>query len=167
MKGGGLMAPRKKLEKALKGQITNEERAERKEQEESLYEFEPLHAKPPHWLSTMGKNEWTRLYPHLKTLPISELDRPLFAIFCNYIAQFREATKDVAQNGQIMFELNSQGNEVKKKNPSVEIMNSMSKEIRGIAGQLGLSLDSRLKLIGYKNGDDPQKKDKFAEMVNE
>ncbi|WP_404482834.1 phage terminase small subunit P27 family [Bacillus velezensis] len=161
------MAPRKKLEKALKGQITNEERAERKDQEESLYEFEPLHEKPPHWLSTLGKNEWNRLYPYITDLPISELDRTLLAIYCNSYAQYRAAVKDIELNGQFMFELNSQGNEVKKKNPSVDIMNSMSKEIRGIAGQLGLSLDSRLRLIGYKNGDDPQKKDKFAEMVNE
>ena len=140
----------------LKGQITNEQKEVRKENEEKLKDFEPLHAKPPHWLSTMGKNEWTRLYPYLKALPISELDRTLLAMYCNSFAQYREALKDIAQNGQIMFELNSQGVEVKKKNPSVEIMNAMSKEIRGIAGQMGLSLDSRLRLVGLNNEDDEQ-----------
>jgi P27 family predicted phage terminase small subunit len=92
----------------------------------------------------------------LKALPISELDRTLLAMYCNSFAQYREALKDIAQNGQIMFELNSQGVEVKKKNPSVEIMNAMSKEIRGIAGQMGLSLDSRLRLVGLNNEDDEQ-----------
>ncbi|WEZ22059.1 phage terminase small subunit P27 family [Bacillus subtilis] len=140
----------------LKGQITNEQKEVRKENEEKLKDFEPLHAKPPHWLSTMGKNEWTRLYPYLKALPISELDRTLLAMYCNSFAQYREALKDIAQNGQIMFETNSQGIEVKKKNPSVEIMNAMSKEIRGIAGQMGLSLDSRLRLVGLNNEDDEQ-----------
>ncbi|MEK3801008.1 phage terminase small subunit P27 family [Bacillus sp. FSL K6-1234] len=140
----------------LKGQITNEQKEVRKENEEKLKDFEPLHAKPPHWLSTMGKNEWTRLYPYLKALPISELDRTLLAMYCNSFAQYREALKDIAQNGQIMFETNSQGVEVKKKNPSVEIMNAMSKEIRGIAGQMGLSLDSRLRLVGLNNEDDEQ-----------
>lgn len=141
----------------LKGQITNEQKEARKENEEKLKDFEPLHAKPPHWLSTMGKNEWTRLYPYLiETLPVSELDRTLLAMYCNSFAQYREALKDIAQNGQIMFELNSQGVEVKKKNPSVEIMNAMSKEIRGIAGQMGLSLDSRLRLVGLNNEDDEQ-----------
>ncbi|MGG4030819.1 phage terminase small subunit P27 family [Bacillus subtilis] len=140
----------------LKGQITNEQKEARKENEEKLKDFEPLHAKPPHWLSTMGKNEWTRLYPYLKALPISELDRTLLAMYCNSFAQYREALKDIAQNGQIMFETNSQGIEVKKKNPSVEIMNAMSKEIRGIAGQMGLSLDSRLRLVGLNNEDDEQ-----------
>ncbi|MBT2627169.1 phage terminase small subunit P27 family [Bacillus sp. ISL-32] len=138
----------------LKGQITNEQKEARKENEEKLKDFEPLHAKPPHWLSTMGKNEWTRLYPYLKALPISELDRTLLAMYCNSYAQYREALKDIAQNGQIMFETNSQGVEVKKKNPSVDIMNTMSKEIRGIAGQLGLSLDSRLRIVGLNNEDD-------------
>ncbi|TII14766.1 phage terminase small subunit P27 family [Bacillus subtilis] len=140
----------------LKGQITNEQKEVRKENEEKLKDFEPLHAKPPHWLSTMGKNEWIRLYPYLKALPISELDRTLLAMYCNSFAQYREALKDIAQNGQIMFETNSQGIEVKKKNPSVEIMNAMSKEIRGIAGQMGLSLDSRLRLVGLNNEDDEQ-----------
>ncbi|KPD35989.1 terminase [Bacillus amyloliquefaciens] len=141
----------------LKGQITNEQKEARKENEEKLKDFEPLHAKPPHWLSTMGKNEWTRLYPYLiEALPVSELDRTLLAMYCNSFAQYREALKDIAQNGQIMFELNSQGVEVKKKNPSVEIMNAMSKEIRGIAGQMGLSLDSRLRLVGLNNEDDEQ-----------
>ncbi len=35
-------------------------------------------------------------------------------------------------------------------------MNAMSKEIRGIAGQMGLSLDSRLRLVGLNNEDDEQ-----------
>ncbi len=53
----------------LKGQITNEQKEARKENEEKLKDFEPLHEKPPHWLSAMGKNEWNRLYQYLKHYP--------------------------------------------------------------------------------------------------
>lgn len=155
-KGGGMVARARQTTETLKGQITKEERIAREKQEEVLKDFEPLHKNPPHWLSTIGKNEWKRIYPHIIKLPVSELDSTLFAVFCNSYAQYREALKDIALNGQIMFELNSQGNEVKKKNPSVDIMNTMSKEIRGIAGQLGLTLDSRLRIVGLGENEDEE-----------
>lgn len=61
------------------------------------------------------------------------------------------------------MEINSKGFPVKKKNPSVDILNSMSKEIRGIAGQLGLSLDSRLRLVGL--GDDDEEEDPITKFM--
>ncbi|MBL3648229.1 phage terminase small subunit P27 family [Bacillus sp. RHFS10] len=157
------MARRKQLTETLKGQITNEEREERLQQEEKLKDFSPLQEKPPYWLSTMAKNEWRRIYPHIINLPISELDSALLAIYCNSYAQYREAMADIAKDGQVMFEKNSRGETVKKKNPSVDIMNSMSKEIRGIAGQLGLSLDSRLRIVGLDS--DSEEDDEFGAMA--
>lgn len=44
-------------------------------------------------------------------------------------------------------------------------MNSMSKEIRGIAGQLGLSLDSRLRIVGLDGDDDEE--DLLGAMMND
>nr|WP_250621868.1 phage terminase small subunit P27 family [Bacillus subtilis] len=111
----------------------------------------------------MAKNEWRRIYPHIINLPISELDSTLLAIYCNSYAQYREAMADIAKDGQVMFEKNSRGETVKKKNPSVDIMNSMSKEIRGIAGQLGLSLDSRLRIVGLDS--DSEEDDEFGAMA--
>ncbi|MEC0670455.1 phage terminase small subunit P27 family [Bacillus haynesii] len=159
------MARRKQLTETLKGQITNEEREERLKQEEKLKDFSPLQEKPPYWLSKMAKNEWRRIYPHIIKMPISELDSTLLAIYCNSYAQYRQATADILKNGQVMYEVNSRGEKVKKKNPSVDIMNSMSKEIRGIAGQLGLSLDSRLRIVGLDNEDDDV--DPFAALMND
>ncbi|MGG0491321.1 phage terminase small subunit P27 family, partial [Bacillus pumilus] len=110
----------------------------------------------------MAKNEWIRIYPHIIELPISELDRTLLAMYCNSYAQYRQALEDVAAEGQVVFEVNSKGFEVKKKNPSIEIMMQMSKEVRAIAGQLGLSLDARLRLVGL--GDDSEEDDIFEAM---
>ena len=42
-------------------------------------------------------------------------------------------------------------------------MNSMSKEIRGIAGQLGLSLDSRLRLVYL--GEDEGEEDPITKFL--
>jgi phage terminase small subunit len=75
------------------------------------------------------------------------------------------ALKDIMTDGQTIIEINSKGFEVKKKNPSVDIMNSMSKEIRGIAGQLGLSLDSRLRIVGLDGDDDEE--DLLGAMMND
>ncbi|MGG0091265.1 phage terminase small subunit P27 family [Bacillus altitudinis] len=156
------MARRKQMTDTLKGQISNEEREQRQQHEEKLKGISPLKENPPYWLSTMAKNEWNRIYPHIIELPISELDRTLLAMYCNSYAQYRQALEDVAKEGQVVFEVNSKGFEVKKKNPSIEIMMQMSKEIRAIAGQLGLALDARLRLIGL--GDDSEEDDIFEAM---
>ncbi|MFS0510556.1 phage terminase small subunit P27 family, partial [Bacillus altitudinis] len=157
-----LLARRKQMTDTLKGQISNEEREQRQQHEEKLKGISPLKENPPYWLSTMAKNEWIRIYPHIIELPISELDRTLLAMYCNSYAQYRQALEDVAKEGQVVFEVNSKGFEVKKKNPSIEIMMQMSKEIRAIAGQLGLALDARLRLIGL--GDDSEEDDIFEAM---
>lgn len=157
------MARRKQMTETLKGQVSKEELEKRQQQEEKLKGFTPLQEKPPYWLSTMAKNEWERIYPYLSELPISELDRTLFTLFCNSYAQYRVALNDINENGQTVVEINSKGFPVKKKNPSVDIMNSMSKEIRGIAGQLGLSLDSRLRLVGL--GEDEGEEDPITKFM--
>lgn len=157
-----LLARRKQMTDTLKGQISNEEREQRQQHEEKLKGISPLKENPPYWLSTMAKNEWIRIYPHIIELPISELDRTLLAMYCNSYAQYRQALEDVAAEGQVVFEVNSKGFEVKKKNPSIEIMMQMSKEIRAIAGQLGLALDARLRLVGL--GDDSEEDDIFEAM---
>lgn len=122
-----LLARRKQLTDTLKGQISNEEREQRQQHEEKLKGISPLKENPPYWLSTMAKNKWIRIYPHIIELPISELDRTLLAMYCNSYAQYRQALEDVAAEGQVVFE-------VKKKNPSIEIMMQMSKEVRAISG---------------------------------
>ncbi|MBR0633346.1 phage holin [Bacillus altitudinis C101] len=53
----------------LKGQISNEEREQRQQHEEKLKGISPLKENPPDWLSTMAKNEWIRIYPHIIELP--------------------------------------------------------------------------------------------------
>lgn len=156
------MARRKQMTDTLKGQISNEEREQRQQHEEKLKGISPLEEPPPFWMTTMAKNEWKRIYPHIIELPISELDRTLLAMYCTSYAQYRRALKDVEAEGQVVFEVNSKGFEVKKKNPSFEIMMQVSKEIRAIAGQLGLALDARLRLVGL--GDDSEEDDIFEAM---
>lgn len=157
------MARRKQMTDTLKGQISNEEREQRQQHEEKLKGISPLKEPPPFWMTTMAKNEWKRIYPHIIELPISELDRTLLAMYCTSYAQYRRALKDVEVEGQIVYEVNSKGFEVKKKNPSIEIMMQMSKEIRAIAGQLGLTLDSRLRLVGL--GDEEDEEDPITKFM--
>lgn len=63
------MARRKQMTDTLKGQISNEEREQRQQHEEKLKGISPLKENPPYWLSTMAKNEWIRIYPHIIELP--------------------------------------------------------------------------------------------------
>nr|MDH3107636.1 phage holin [Bacillus altitudinis] len=63
------MARRKQMTNTLKGQISNEEREQRQQYEENLKDISPLKENPSYWLSTMAKNEWIRIYPHIIELP--------------------------------------------------------------------------------------------------
>ncbi|MFA9144878.1 P27 family phage terminase small subunit [Bacillus safensis] len=84
----------------------------------------------------MAKNEWIRIYPHIIELPISELDHTFLAMYCNSYAQYRQALEDVAAEGPVVFEVNSKGFEVKKKNPSIEIMMQRSPLLTQVKNRL-------------------------------
>ncbi|PAD39851.1 phage terminase small subunit P27 family [Terribacillus sp. 7520-G] len=152
------MAGRKqKLLNASNKNLTKEEIAEREEVEQQLYEIEQLDPYTiPTFLDTRGKKEWKRVAPLLLDLPISELDRALLATYCSWYSIHQQAVLDIKKLGIKVEEKNSKGDIVSKQNPSINIMKNASSEIKSIAGQLGLSIDSRLRIIGSNKDDDDE-----------
>lgn len=135
------MARPRKLLNAQSGNLTTEQREEREQEEKVLYNYEKLNFSfyPP-GLLPQAFNEWDRIGAYVGDLPISELDVNTVIRYCNYSYLYAEAVEQVAQMGAI-------DPETGKANPWVNAMNSYSKELKTATNDLGLTINSRMKII--------------------
>lgn len=160
------MGRKPKFTDATKKHLTKEEIAERKDMEEQLYDMTKLDGEDiPSFLDARGKKEWQRITPLLEQLPISELDRGILSLYCNWYSIYVKASNEVKKNGLTVIEMNSQGNPVTKTSQHINIMKTASNEIKSIAGQLGLSIDSRMRILTPEQKETA--KDPFAEMLDD
>jgi P27 family predicted phage terminase small subunit len=158
------MARPRKLVDVNKKNFTKEELDKRKEEEKKLDEFKKLEGKKiPSELGRVGKEEWKRLTPLMENLPVSELDRNLLVMYCRYYELYLLASKEVSLYG-ISIEEDRGGIIVRKQNPSLTSMLSMTKEIKSIASSLGLTINSRLQILGT-NKEEEDDNDPFKDFL--
>lgn len=117
-------------------------------EQETLKDHEQLQAdRIPSHLCYYGKKEWKRIIPLLKQLPIAELDRELIETYCMLHGSRRRLEKDVQKNGETVAVYTEEGELTGiKKNPAYDMLLSTVKELRMIANQLGMTMNSRLEL---------------------
>ncbi|MEK4884885.1 phage terminase small subunit P27 family [Bacillus sp. FSL W8-0223] len=157
-----------KLTKTTSKHFTKEELEERLEREKMLAEFKKLDVDDiPSYLSAAAKKEWKRIVPLLEQLPIANLDLAMVAMYCNYYALFVETSKRVKKEGVVITTEGSQGQPVTKQNENFRAMLQISKEIKSIASSLGLSLDSRMRIIAQSKDDKEEVSDPFAELMSD
>lgn len=136
------MRPRKLLNASSKN-YTEEERIQKQNEEEKLYNYEPLDfSYYPAGLLREAYHEWERISHFIGDLPISELDQQAMVRYCNYSYLYSEMAEQVAYEGPLT--------EDGKLNPKVTAMNSYSKELKSATNDLGLTINSRLKLVAPK-----------------
>lgn len=151
------MRPRKLLS-AQSGNLTREQQEEKAKEEEVLYNYEKLDfSYYPQGLLPQAFNEWERIGNFIGDLPISELDSNTMVRYCNYTVLYAQAVEMVAAEGAMTPE--------GKANPWVQAMNSYSKELKSAASDLGLNINSRLK-IALPNEKQKETKDPFANMFD-
>lgn len=139
---------------------TKDELEEKQKQEEVLYTFEPLDfSNIPKKLDKLAKAEWKRLglIVDTRNLPISELDRSIVVNYCVYVSVSERARE------QLLTEpLTIDG----RKNPIIDVLNGANKELKSLASQLGLTIDSRMRIKNptteVNTEDDP-----FGKMLKE
>lgn len=139
---------------------TKDELEEKQKQEEVLYTFEPLDfSNIPKKLDKLAKAEWKRLglIVDTRNLPISELDRSIVVNYCVYVSVSERARE------QLLTEpLTIDG----RKNPIIDVLNGANKELKSLASQLGLTIDSRMRIKNptteVNTEDDP-----FSKMLKE
>src|SRR5699024_3147213 len=116
--------------------------------QDTLNNYDSLNIKPiPNHLDCYGKQEWKRIVPLLRQLPIAELDRQLVESYCQLHAYKRRLQKDIEKHGTSINYYDGEGNLTSRRaNPDYNAYLSTVKEIRMIANQLGMTINSRLEL---------------------
>lgn len=132
-------------------------------EQETLNNHEQLQAdRIPSHLCYYGKKEWKRIIPLLKQLPIAELDREMIETYCMLHGSRRRLEKDIQKNGETYVIEDREGNKVIRKNPSYDLLMSTVKEIRMIANQLGMTMNSRLELAVP---EEEEKEDEILKLI--
>lgn len=139
--------------------LTKEELEEKQGQEAILYTFEPLNfKKTPQKLDNLARKEWKRLAEIVdsRNLPLSELDRAIVVNYCVYVSISERARE----------QLNTEPLTIDgRKNQIVDVLNGANKELKSLASQLGLTIDSRMRIKNPTSEADSV--DEFGDMLNE
>lgn len=138
------MARPKKLLDQQKTRRTKEVQEELKATEDALKELTPLQKTPPNFLDKVAKAEYKRIYPLLEELPIASLDLALVVMYCQTYSNYIEASKQLVREKVVETERGS------KLSPYYTIQRDSITAMNQIAPKLGLSLDSRMKVVTPK-----------------
>jgi P27 family predicted phage terminase small subunit len=147
----------RKLLNAQQGNLTQEQQFQKKKEEEKLYNYEPLDFSYfPMGLLRGAYPEWERIGNFAGSLPLSELDSQTLVSYCNYVYLYGKLAEEVSVEGEVT----SDG----KLNPKVTAMMGYSKQIKSATNDLGLTINSRLKLVAPKEVED-ESKDPLGQLL--
>lgn len=147
----------------VEGHRTQAELDAKKDKEELAGAFPAVSLTAPDWLDGIAKQEYERVAKFLVELNVTELDQTSLVMYANSYSQYRLAAQDVKRFGIFAHSTNENGETVTdttRKNPAVAVMGDMSREVRAYASSLGMTLDSRMKLV--KPPEKPDENDQFA-----
>jgi len=157
------MAGRKRKLNPTRNQTT-EEQAELNGIKNKLKEFEKIQTTPPANLNKKAKAEWRRITPLLNDLPISNLDKYAVSAYCNLYSIYLELEDEINETGEMVNLYFSDGTlKERKANPAIHEMLKVQKEIRALTAELGMTINSRMRLIEPTLDED----DPFADMFKE
>ena len=154
------MAGRKpKLNANKLGNRTKEELERSEMVEDALHTFKNIDVDNiPEDLSPAAREEWLRVVPLLEQLPIADLDYSLIRKYCEVSdmsdSLYRAITSKEGISGLVDAESN------RKTGAFMAHMESL-KELRSICGQLGMTIDSRMRLVV------PEQRDKAKSIFDE
>lgn len=157
------MSKRRKLttvESAERMKISKEEIAQRKAEEAKLNDFDKLEGDPPDELDAMAKNEWNRIIPLLKDLPVAELDMSMVENYCVLYSQMKHTNKDMKRYRK---EMDKDDDAYAKYNKAFNNYMKISSELRSTCNNLGMTIDSRLKIVVPTQ---EEKADPILEVLN-
>lgn len=125
-----------------KKNFTKNEIAERKEAETLASDgFDPMQITPPNHLNAIAKYEYRRVIKDVQKLPLRNLDRAMLENYCLWYSIFKETSKKLNEEGQLIF---VEG--LSYPHPLIKTLEKATKNIRTAASELGLTVDSRLRI---------------------
>ncbi|ECQ6574639.1 phage terminase small subunit P27 family [Listeria monocytogenes] len=173
---------KKKLTAVNKKHLTKEEKEERENVENKATDgFGELQDTPPKYFDNLARNEYRRVVKEIKKLPIRGLDRGVLEQYCAWYSVWREAYDNYKKNGIYMTrsflseEIWEEDGRTKKekqvsyytdysrKNPAISMMADASAKIIQSASNLGLTVDSRMKIVTPEEKQESSIFDMFAD----
>lgn len=140
------MAGRKPKLNATKIGNHNKEELEQAElKENGLKQFKKINVDfVPEGLTENAAKEWLRVVPLLEQLPIADLDYSLIKKYCEVLDQNDTLYRAISQKDGIEGMVDPETN--RKTGAFMAYMESL-KELRSICGQLGMTIDSRMRIV--------------------
>lgn len=142
-----------------KKNFTKNEIADRKEVERLASDgFDPMQTTPPNHLNPIAKQEYKRVIEDVQKLPLRNLDRAMLENYCLWYSIFKETSLKLQDEGMTIVE-----DEYSIEHPLVKTLEKATKNIRSTASELGLTVDSRLRIYVPKVEEKKETlKDKFG-----
>lgn len=105
---------------------------------------------------------WNRMVPLLSDRGlIDTIDRPMFAMFCVYAAEFVAANEDLLKNGLTKLVKTISGDAMLRENPAVSIRDHAAKICMDLSRRFGLSPLDRAYVLKVQKGADIAPPDLF------
>lgn len=132
----------------------------KQEKEKKLNDFPPINKTPPKYLSENAKKEYKRVIKLFGSLPVSQLDQQILIQYCDLVSEYHDISeeinylKDELKGG---FYIDLDKVLTNKRRQKIDIF----KEIKSHAGLLGMSIESRMRLVPEETTEE----DPFAAML--
>ncbi|EPU00507.1 terminase [Streptococcus agalactiae BSU108] len=147
------MGRKLKVVETTKKHLTKEEKIARETAQNKASDgLDKLQITPPRHLNEVARAEYRRIINDLQTLPIRNLDRGLLELYCSWYAIYKETTKKLDEIGYFT-------NDPDKgliPSPLILTLEKATANIRSSASQLGLTVDSRMKMFIPKEEEKPK-----------
>ena len=123
-----------------KKNFTKEELAEREALENKASDgFSEMQITAPNHLSPQAKAEYKRVVEDLQRLPLRNLDRAMLENYCTWYSIYKDCSKILTKQGSFL--------EDGSPNPAINSLEKATKNIKQCASELGLTVDSRMKMF--------------------
>ena len=153
-----------KLFEGTKAHLSLEERSQREDAKEELFNHEELSTQPPDFLPPSAVSEWNRLVPVMKKdFPLSETDYGLLISYCLAFSRIKTAEGEIRKTGTFITNENTG---TKQANPAIRVQSQAMKDLKASASALGMTLEARSKLALNKAKNE-KPVDEFEELLND
>lgn len=139
------MGRKMKVVESNKKHLTKEEKIARKTiQDRASDGFKNLQVSAPRHFDQVARAEYERIIHDLRTLPVRNLDRAVLESYCVWYSIYKQVYNQLKKTGYTYFD-EEKGTVVPS--PLVLTLEKATTNITRSASQLGLTVDSRMKMF--------------------
>jgi len=144
----------------VKGNMNKADIEARKDAEQRMTELSPIDTEPPEHLDEIAQAEYRRIVPLLQELPIAALDYAQTSAYCQFYSNWVQATAQMKDEDMVITTAHGV-----RTNPLITVQRDAHSSMQSIAQKMGLTIDSRLKIMTPKKEE--QNNDPFKDFMNE